>query len=143
MEILSSRAGTTTEFVLSRPDARRLLGIDIGTLQEDRIPGLELTEGLEQTCAFLRRQTVSRRLLITYDGGAADVRELLSNQRGQVAVISLSPPTVATVEVPHDSEFSMNTAQLLDPARLAPLSKDEGFIKLMSMPTVARRSTRP
>ncbi|SNS76691.1 hypothetical protein SAMN06265355_12859 [Actinomadura mexicana] len=143
MDALSSRPGATTEFVLSRPDARRLLGIDIGTLQEDRIPGLELTEGLEQTRAFLRRQTVSRRVLITYDGGAADVRELLSNQRGQVVVIALSTPTVATVEFTRDSESSTNAAQLPEPARLAPLSKDDGFIRLMSMPTVARRPTRP
>ncbi|MEU4827065.1 hypothetical protein AB0H37_34775 [Actinomadura sp. NPDC023710] len=142
MDVLSSRAGTASELVLSRPDAWRLLGIDIGTLQEDRIPGLVLTEDLEQTRAVLKRQTVARRVLITYDSDAEDVRISLSRQQSQIAVISLLTQTETTMGVTHDSEVSVNAVGLPGPARLATLSKDDAFVQLMSMPTVAQRPTR-
>ncbi|MFA1546132.1 hypothetical protein [Actinomadura chokoriensis] len=138
IEVLSRRPGTTTELVLSRPDAWRLLGIDVGTLQEDRVPGLVLTEGLEQTRAVLTRQAGSRRILITYDVEAEGFREFLN--RGQPAVISLSSSTETSIADEHDGEATGNAVVATEIDRRAPLSKDDAFTQLMAMPTIARLS---
>lgn len=136
MEVLSTRPGTTTELVLSRPDAWRLLGIDLGNLLEDRVPGLVLTEALEQTRAYLTRQAGPCRILVTYDG-EAEFREF-PNQ-AQLAVISLSPPTGSMVGA-QGVEAAANVVAPSGIDRLTPLSKDGAFNQLMSMPTIARPS---
>ncbi|MEU8305955.1 hypothetical protein AB0C84_20580 [Actinomadura sp. NPDC048955] len=135
MGVLSSWPGTTTELVISRPDAWRLLGIDLGALQDDRVPGLVLTEGPEQTRAFLTRQAGPGWILVAYDGEAEGFREFLN--QGQLAVISLSSP--GPTAGAHDAETT--TANFVAPSgidRLTPLSKEGAFKQLMSMPTIAR-----
>ncbi|MES9541856.1 hypothetical protein [Actinomadura sp. NPDC000600] len=96
-----------------------------------------LTENLEQTRAFLTRQTGSRRILVIYGGEAEGIREL--RNYGQVAVISLSSPTETPMVGARDHE-APHAVALSGIDCLAPLSKDDAFNQLMSMPTIARLS---
>ncbi|MEU8124947.1 hypothetical protein AB0C21_40070 [Spirillospora sp. NPDC049024] len=97
-----------------------------------------LTENLEQTRAFLTRQTGSRRILVTYGGEAEGIREL--RNQGRLAVISLSSPTETPMVGARDHEAPANAVALSGIDCLAPLSKDDAFNQLMSMPTIARLS---
>ncbi len=134
MKILSSRQGVPAELVLNRPDAWRLFGMDIGTLREDRIPGLILTDDHEQTRAFLALQTSSRRLLVTYGNEG----EGLSRGRGYVLVVSISARNQGSTKISADGEVT-RTADPSVTGRLPLLTRDEAFNRLMSMPTRARR----
>jgi hypothetical protein len=132
VEILSRRQAVPTELVLSRPDAWRLFGMDIGTLHEDRIPGLILTDDHEQTRAILARQTSSRRLHLTYGNEG----EALPGGRGHIPVLSISPRKDGTTTISADGGVTTTT----DPSSAVPLlSRGDAFNRLMSMPTCARR----
>lgn len=134
MEILSRWQAVPAELVLSRPDAWQLFGMDIGTLQEDRIPGLVLTDDHEQTRAVLARQTSSRRVLLT----CGDEGEDLSGGQTQIPVISISTRTEGPTRVSADGAVTNITAP--SPIQRLPLlNRDDAFNLLMSMPTHARR----
>jgi hypothetical protein len=138
MDILSRRQQKSTELVLSRPDAWRLFGTDIGTLQEDRVPGLLLTDDPEQTHTVLARQTPTRRVLVTYDGETEDFRGLLNHQQGQLAVVSLSPWAWAPMKVSANGAVTRsNDAAPSAITQLPLLSRANAFNLLMSMPTLA------
>ncbi|MEV0663867.1 hypothetical protein ACIBI3_21855 [Actinomadura luteofluorescens] len=92
-----------------------------------------LTEGLEQTRAYLTRQAGPCRILVTYDGEAE-----FPNQ-AQLAVISLSAPAGSMVGA-QGVEAAANVVAPSGIDRLTPLSKDGAFNQLMSMPTIARPS---
>ncbi|MFA1544583.1 hypothetical protein [Actinomadura monticuli] len=133
IEILSRRQAIPAELVLSRPDAWQLFGLDIGTLQEDRIPGLVLTDDHEQTRAYLARQTSSQRLLLAY--GNED--EGLLDGRGQTPAISISAYTEGTSRVSADGAAT-NATGPPQSDRLPLLTRDGAFELLMAMPTLAR-----
>lgn len=134
MEILSSRQAISADLVLSRSDARKLFGLDIGALQEDQIPGLFLTDDREQTRALLARQTSSRRLLLAYSNEGED----LSGGRGHVPVLSISPRTEGITQISADGEVTSSTDRSAL-GRLPQLTRGDAFNQLMSMPTRARR----
>ncbi|NDU73833.1 hypothetical protein GWI34_14470 [Actinomadura sp. DSM 109109] len=94
-----------------------------------------LTEGQEQAHAFLRRQPVPGRVLITCDGDHDSLSA--SVDQGKVAVISLSSTTGATAGA-RDVETTANVVAPSGIDVLTPLSKDDAFNQLMSMPTIAR-----
>ncbi|MEU8344785.1 hypothetical protein AB0C74_24050 [Spirillospora sp. NPDC048832] len=133
VELLRRRQAVPTELVLSRPDAWRLFGMDIGTLQEDRIPGLILTDDHEQTRVILARQTSSRRLLLTYGNEG----EALPGGRGHVPVLSISPRADGTTTISADGAVA-STTELSPTDRLPLLTRGDAFDRLMSMPTCAR-----
>jgi hypothetical protein len=134
MEILSRWQAVPAELVLSRPDAWQLFGMDIGTLQEDRIPGLVLTDDREQTRTVLARQTSSRRVLLT----CADEGEDLPGGQTQIPVISISARTEGSTRVSADGAVT-NTTGPSPIQRLPLLTRGDAFNLLMSMPTHARR----
>lgn len=143
MDVLSRRREDSTDLVVSRPDAWRLFGTDIGTFQEDRVPGLLLTDDYAQTRALLARQTLARRVLVTYEDAIGDFRDLLIHQRGQLAVVSLSTPARASAEVTASGEVTRsNDAALSEITQLVLLSRTDAFNQLMSMPTLARVEQR-
>ncbi|GAA1837190.1 hypothetical protein [Actinomadura chokoriensis] len=134
VEILSRRQASQAELVLSRPDAWRLFGMDIGTLREDCIPGLLLTDDHEQTHATLARQSSFRRLLLIYDSEGAD----LPGGRVQIPLISISPRIQGATRVSADGAVTCTIAP--SPTdRLPLLTRHDAFNLLMSMPTRARR----
>ncbi|NEA29488.1 hypothetical protein [Actinomadura bangladeshensis] len=126
MEILNRRHHNPADLVLSRPDAWQLFGTDIGTLQEDRVPGLILTDDAAHTRALLGRQCLNQCIAITYADEAEELREL-PHQR-QPAIVSLKAPTGTTKPPPANP-----------PPRL---SRSDAFNELMSMPTIARHPTQ-
>lgn len=143
MDILSRRRGDSTDLVVSRSDAWRLFGTDIGTLQEDRVPGLLLTDDPEQTHTVLARQTPTRRVLVTYDGETEDFRGLINHQQGQLAVVSLSPGAWAPMKVSANGAVTRsNDAAPSAVTQLPLLSRADAFNQLMSMPTLARVGER-
>ncbi|WP_157430952.1 hypothetical protein [Actinomadura macra] len=138
INILRRRQGDSAELVLSRPDARRLFGTDIGAFREDLVPGLLLTDDPEQTHALLARHTMTRRVLVTYDE-TEDFREVLNHQQGQLAVVSLSPRAWAPTEILANGAItSSNDADSSSINHLPLLSKTDALNQLMSMPTLAR-----
>lgn len=140
VDILLNRQNNATELVLSRPDAWRLFGTDMGTLQDDRIPGLTLTDDPAQTRTYLARQGPSRCLLVTYDDEVEDLRALPAHQQGQPTVVSLSAWTEASVTVSTGGEVTASAAGPQMSERLPLLSRPDAFAQLMSMPTLARSS---
>ncbi|MEU5994216.1 hypothetical protein ABZ806_35040 [Spirillospora sp. NPDC047418] len=137
MEILSRRQAVSAELVLSRPDAWHLFGMDLGTLQEDRIPGLILTDDREQNRVILTQQTSSRRLLLSYGNEGQD----LTGGRGRIPVLSISPRADGTSRIPADGAVTSTTHP--SPTDCLPLlTRDDAFNLLMSMPTRADRSQR-
>lgn len=105
VEFLRRRHPDPAELVLSRPDAWRLLGMDIGTLQEDRIPGLILTDGCEQTRAFLARHASSKRLLFAYGTEGEDI----PRSRDEVTVVSISTRAKGATKISVDGEVTSAT----------------------------------
>ncbi|MFG2245784.1 hypothetical protein [Spirillospora sp. NPDC048823] len=140
VDVLLSRQGNATELVLSRTDAWRLFGIDVGTLQDDRIPGLVLTDDPAQTRKNLARPGPPRRLLVTYADEVDDLQALPAHQQGQLVVVSLSTSATASVTVSNGGEVIANAAGLPMSGRLPLLSRPDAFDQLMSMPTLARNS---
>lgn len=139
LEILSRRQGDYVELVLTRSDAWRLFGTDIGTFQEDRVPGLYLTDDPEHTHAFLTRQSLTQQVLITYDSEAEEFRELLNHQQRRLAVVSLCPRIGATTEVSANGAVTRSNDALPSANTQLPLlSRADAFNKLVSMPTLAR-----
>ncbi|TDB95679.1 hypothetical protein [Actinomadura sp. 7K534] len=138
LDALTDRKGRASELVIARPDAWRLFGIDIGTLQEERIPGLTLTEDAQQTRTYLGTQGPLPRILITCDDGSEAVRELQPRGQSQLTVLSLSPSTEASTEVSADGVFTPPKAAPSMPDRLPLLSRPDAFNRLMSMPTISR-----
>lgn len=133
IEIVSRRRAVPAELVLSRPDAWQLFGMDIGTLQDDRIPGLVLTDDHEQTRVILGRPASSRRLLLAYDNEG----DALPSGRGSIPVLSISTRTDGTTTISADGAVTTTT----DPFpidRLPLLTRDDAFNRLISMPTRAR-----
>ncbi|GAA1892363.1 hypothetical protein GCM10009736_70750 [Actinomadura bangladeshensis] len=133
MEFLRRRRPGSAELVLSRPDAWRLFGMDVGTLREDRIPGLVLTDDCEQTRVFLARQTSPRRLLLAY-GTEEDV----PRDGGQTTVVSIS----TRAEGPTKISAGVEVTSTLDPSlasRLPTLTRNDAFNLLMTLPTCARQ----
>ncbi|MFA1551783.1 hypothetical protein [Actinomadura chokoriensis] len=137
IEILSRRQADPTELVLNRPDAWRLFGLDIGTLQEDRIPGLVLTDDAEQTRTLLARQTPSRRLLLAYDNEGEDP----PGGRDPIPVVSISTRTDGAARIPAVGEVA-NTIGPSATDHLPSLTRDDAFNLIMSMPTRARHPMR-
>ncbi|MEU8803283.1 hypothetical protein [Spirillospora sp. NPDC048819] len=138
VDAILSRQSNATELVLSRPDAWRLFGTDMGTLQDDRIPGLTVIDDPAQTRTYLARQGPSRCLLITYDDEVEDLRALPAHQQGQLTVVSLSARTQAPVTVSTGGEVTASATGPQMPERLPLLSRPDAFAQLMSMPTLAR-----
>ena len=128
MEILSSRQAVPAVLVISRPDAWQLFGMDIGTLQEDQIPGLVLTDDHEQTHGLLARQTSSRRLLLAYGNEGED----LPGGRGQVPVVSISTRTQGTRQISADGAVT-STTDPSTPRRLPLLTRDDAFNRLIDL----------
>ncbi|GAA1801711.1 hypothetical protein GCM10009735_37820 [Actinomadura chokoriensis] len=137
MEILIRRKAVPADLVLNRPDAWRLFGMDLGTLQEDRIPGLVLTDDHERTRAFLSRQSSSRWLLLAYTSEGED----LPGGRSQIPVIAISTHTEGPARISPDGVVTSATDPS-PPPRLPLLARDDAFNLLMSMPTCARPCER-
>ncbi|GAA0544210.1 hypothetical protein GCM10009546_02820 [Actinomadura livida] len=139
LDALTDRKGRASELVIARPDAWRLFGIDIGTLQEEKIPGLTLTEDAQQTRTYPGTQRPLPRILITCDDGSEAVRELPPRGQSQLTVLSLSPSTEVSTEVSADGVLTPHRAAPPLPDRLPLLSRPDAFNRLMSMPTISRR----
>ena len=135
MEILNRRHHHRADLVLSRPDAWRLFGMDIGILQEDRIPGLILTDDSEHTRALLARHCPGRRILITYADKAQEPREI--PHQSQPTIISLKPRLDAGTTPAFDSTAASTTRPSLA-GRPPLLSRSDAFNELMGMPSIAR-----
>lgn len=133
MEFLRRRRPGSAELVLSRPDAWRLFGMDVGTLREDRIPGLVLTDDCGQTRTFLARQTSSRRVLLAY-GTEEDV----PRGGGQTTVVSISTRAEGARQISTGVEVTGTIDQSLI-NRLPTLTRNDAFDLLMTLPTCARQ----
>jgi hypothetical protein len=138
LDALTDRKGRASELVIARPDAWQLFGIDIGTLQEERIPGLTLTEDAQQARTYLGAQGPLPRILIVCDDGSEAVRELQPRGQSQLTVLALSPRADASTEVSADGVLTPHKAAPPMPSHLPPLSRPDAFNRLMSLPTISR-----
>ncbi|URN07668.1 hypothetical protein LUW74_32810 [Actinomadura madurae] len=136
VDTLIGRQSDAVELVLTRTDAWRLFGIEHGMLRGEQIPGLTLTDDAQQTCGYLARRGLVRRILITCDGEMEDVRESRANER-ELTVISLSERAEGATRIAADGRVTPRAAAPLMPSCLPLLSKSGAFGQLTSMPTLA------
>ncbi|WP_021591190.1 hypothetical protein [Actinomadura welshii] len=140
VDALVGRRDDGIELVLTRSDAWHLFGIDNETLRDERIPGLTLTDDHQQTHAYLVRRGLVRRILITCDGDAEDVRKIRAYKQ-DLAVISLSGWTEDAMEIAANGEvIPESTASV--PSNLPLLPRHDALDQLTSMPTTARHPSR-
>ncbi len=95
LRALTDHPGEAVEVLISRPDAKKLFGLESNSLRDQQIPGLTLTESDDQTLAYLTRKIPTRRLLMTCEIPLSNLGRLLADQRGRVAGIYLSLQTPA------------------------------------------------
>ncbi|WP_173094582.1 hypothetical protein [Actinomadura verrucosospora] len=130
------------ELVLTRPDACRLLGIAADDLQNERVPGLTLTDDAQQADAHLRRPGFSRRLLITYDGRDENPHSQ-TQQAERSAVLTVATTTRPSAQISADGEIApcppsrRTTAEPHTRVQLLP--RPDAREQLLALPTLGRR----
>ncbi|GAA2170315.1 hypothetical protein [Actinomadura napierensis] len=139
MDVVTNRHKDAIELVLSRPHASRLLGLNTDDLTEERIPGLMLSRDDQQTHAYLLRQGISRRLVITYAGEGHDPQRLLPQQNDRLAVVIMSTGTKPSAWISADGTVTScsgteATAVRL-PSRVPLLTRSEAQDQLLSLAT--------
>lgn len=105
-------------------------------LRGDRIPGLTLTDDGQQTCVYLARRGLVRRILITWDGEMEAVRENRANER-ELTVISLSGRAEDATRIAADGGVTPGATAPSMPSCLPLLPRHGAYDQLMSMPTLA------
>lgn len=142
MNVLTHRREHAIELVLTRSDAWRLLGIAPDTLQDERVPGLTLSDDDQQAYAHLRRPGFSRRLLVTCDNGDdCPLGQSRQDERWGVLTVATStnpsaqtsatggitprPPSGPTTSGPHE--------------RTLRLPRPDALEQLLALPTLARQ----
>jgi hypothetical protein len=142
VDALVDRHGEAVEFVLSRQDAWRLFGIENGTLRDERILGLTLTEDRQQARAYLARRGLVRRIFITCGGETEDVHEVRVH-KPDLAVISLSRLPEGATKIAANGEVNPVVMGPPMPRSLPLLPRHDALDRLTSMPTIARQPNRP
>ncbi|MBO2440254.1 hypothetical protein [Actinomadura nitritigenes] len=136
LDVLTHPREHAIQLVLARPDAWRLLGISANELQDERVPGLSLTDDDQQAYAHLRRPGFSRRLLITYDGNTP------VQQGEQCAAVSVATWTEPSVQISPDGVLvpcSSSDSTIPGKYTRAPLlSRPDAAEKLRALPTLDR-----
>ncbi|WP_433234874.1 hypothetical protein [Actinomadura nitritigenes] len=139
MDILTNRRGDPIELILNRADAWRLLGIGTHDFQDERIPGLTLTDGGQQTLAYLALPGFSRRLHIAYAGESDDLERLPIRQNGRLAAIFVSSSADPSFHVSANGEITPSAGHPLTaserPARLSILARDDARDAIRSLPS--------
>jgi hypothetical protein len=135
MAMLKDRPTELIEVVISRTDAWDLLGIDIGDLIEEHIPGLVVTDDFPESKTYLRTPG-PRRLFVSCSGGLDLLHDVLARERGHIAAISLSPWLYDTIEITADGQIiHMSDPDLANAVTgpLPTLTWPEAFTQLMTL----------
>ncbi|MVZ99040.1 hypothetical protein F8568_001285 [Actinomadura sp. LD22] len=142
MSTLTHQREHVVELVLTRPDARRLLGIAAGDLQDERVPGLTLTDDDQEAYAHLRRLGLSRRLLVTYDDGD-DHPHIQPRHDERTAVLTVATSSHPSTQISANGDIRPrppSSPTTSEPHKRAPLlSGPDALDQLMALPTLARR----
>ncbi|MFB4298484.1 hypothetical protein [Actinomadura sp. NTSP31] len=142
MDVLIHQHEHGIELVLTRPDAWRLLGIAPDDLQDERVPGLTLTDDDQQAYAHVRRHGFSRRLLITYDGRDDDHRHTPAQQTARSAVVTVATWTRPSAQISADGSVtpcSSSGSTIAEPhTRARLLSRPDAIERLLALPTLGR-----
>jgi hypothetical protein len=139
LDVLTNQRREAIDMAITRPDAWRLFGIDVETLQDERIPGLVLADDtLQRTSTQHALQGVPRRLLITYIDRPEGARWLLSLQTSRRAAVSQAPKSAPSVEVGLGGRTVRDSIPEHMPERLPLMSRQGAFEYLIALPTLAR-----
>ncbi|MEV5831555.1 hypothetical protein AB0L25_38940 [Spirillospora sp. NPDC052242] len=136
VETLTRQPGNAIEVVLTRQSAWHLFGVDLGSFQDDEVPGLTLIEDVSKAQRYLRSPAVRRRLLINC-GEAFDPHALPD----ELAIVNLSPDAESPVTISADGASSAAAADSSAHQRVPLLTRPDAFVELAAMPTVSKSYT--